>query len=58
MTYSTLMAIMGREACYTGQTVTADDVLKSNVRLGPDKYEFGDITKPRVAKPGLTKLFS
>ena len=58
MTYSTLMAIMGREACYTGQTVTADDVMKSNVRLGPNKYEFGNIKTPKVAKPGLTKLFS
>ena len=54
MTYSTLMAIMGREACYTGQTITADQVMKSNVKLGPDKYEWADVPAPAIAIPGRT----
>ena len=56
MSYSTLMAIMGREACYTGQQVTADQVLKSDHVLGPIQYEWGDIEVPQVAQPGVTKL--
>ncbi len=56
MTASTLMAIMGREACYTGAVVASEQMLKSEVRLGPDKYEWGDIPVPTVALPGVTKF--
>jgi hypothetical protein len=54
MSYSTLMAIMGREACYTGQTISGEQMLKSETVLGPDKYEWGDIKSPEVAMPGVT----
>ncbi len=54
MSYSTLLAIMGREACYTGQTITWDQALNSETRLGPDKYEWGDVEIPQVAMPGTT----
>ena len=33
MSYSTLLAIMGREACYTGQKITWDEALKSQRRI-------------------------
>ena len=56
MTASTLMAIMGREACYTGASLTAEQVLNSPTRLGPDKYEWGSIPVPTVAMPGQTKF--
>lgn len=56
MTASTLMAIMGREACYTGASLTADQVLNSPTRLGPEKYEWGAIPVPTVAMPGQTKF--
>ncbi len=56
MSYSTLMAIIGREACYTGQTITWDQALKSDVKLGPDKYEWGEAPKAAVAMPGQTKF--
>lgn len=52
MSYSTLMAIMGREACYTGKKITWDQLMASEVRLGPDNYEFGDYKPAKVAKPG------
>lgn len=52
MCYSTLMAIMGREACYTGKRITWDEIWNSDERLGPTEYEWGDIAIPSVAMPG------
>ncbi|MCF6358031.1 MAG: hypothetical protein L3J54_09525 [Draconibacterium sp.] len=40
---STLTAIMGRTAAYTGQKVTWEDMLNSTEKLGPDKYEMGPV---------------
>jgi myo-inositol 2-dehydrogenase/D-chiro-inositol 1-dehydrogenase len=40
---STLTAIMGRTAAYTGQKVTWEDMMTSNNRLGPEKYELGPV---------------
>lgn len=40
---STLTAIMGRTAAYTGQKVTWEDMLNSTERLGPEKYEMGSV---------------
>ena len=56
MSYSTLMAIIGREACYTGEEITWEAALASTQKLGPDKYEWGDIATPPVAVPGKTKF--
>ncbi len=39
MAQSTLMAIAGREACYTGQTITWDQMLKSSQHLVPPSYD-------------------
>lgn len=41
---STLTAIMGRTAAYTGQKVTWEDMMNSTERLGPEKYEMGPVT--------------
>jgi predicted dehydrogenase len=49
---STLTAIMGREAAYTGQTVEWEQALHSKMKLGPEKYEFGDAPFPKVPMPG------
>ena len=38
---STLLAIMGRMAAYTGQTITPDQVLNSKLDMSPASYEFG-----------------
>lgn len=40
---STLTAIMGRTAAYTGQKVSWEDMLNSTERLGPDNYHLGDV---------------
>lgn len=42
---STLTAIMGRTAAYTGQKVSWEDMLNSAERLGPDSYEMGPVNK-------------
>lgn len=40
---STLTAIMGRTAAYTGQLITWDDIFKSDMDLGPSRIEFGPV---------------
>jgi predicted dehydrogenase len=56
MTKSTLMAIMGRMATYTGQEITWDQALNSQEDLTPAKYEMGSMPVPPVARPGVTKF--
>ncbi len=53
---STLTAIMGREAAYTGQEVTWDEVLNAAQDLTPPQVAFGPLEVPPVAMPGRTKL--
>lgn len=40
---STLTAIMGRTAAYTGRQITWDEIYKSDMDLGPSKIEFGPV---------------
>ena len=40
---STLTAIMGRTAAYTGQKVTWEQMMNSTERLGPETYEMGPV---------------
>jgi predicted dehydrogenase len=40
---STRMVIMGRMAAYTGKDVTWEEILNSNLRLGPNTYAFGPV---------------
>ena len=54
MADSTMMAIMGRMACYTGQTLTWEQCLESKEDLTPPKYEWGPGPEATVAMPGLT----
>lgn len=56
MSYSTLLAIMGREACYTGQKITWDQALQSTHSLSPGKYDWSDVKIPEVAVPGVTQF--
>jgi predicted dehydrogenase len=56
MARSTMLAIMGRMAAYTGQTLSWDQCLNSTEDLTPKSYELGDVPVPPVAKPGLTKF--
>jgi predicted dehydrogenase len=49
---STLTAIMGRMATYSGRQVTWDEALKADERWGPETYEFGDLPVDPVPMPG------
>ena len=49
---STLTAILGRMATYSGKLVTWEQALQSNERWGPDSYEFGDLPVDPVPMPG------
>ena len=40
---STLIAIMGRISAYTGKDVTWDEVINSDLYLGPKTYDFGPL---------------
>ncbi len=39
---STMVAIMGRISAYTGKTVTYEEMMNSDLKLGPDVYVMGD----------------
>jgi predicted dehydrogenase len=56
MAHSTLLAIMGRMATYTGQQVTWSQALNSKEDLIPLKYAWGDAPEAPLAVPGMTKL--
>ena len=61
MMRSTLAAIMGREAAYTGQRInwdgTAPAILQSQQDLAPDTLQFADKFEPTpMPRPGATKF--
>lgn len=53
---STLTAIMGRMAAYTGQSVSWEQASDSALDLTPPTLAFGDLPVAEVAIPGRTKL--
>jgi myo-inositol 2-dehydrogenase / D-chiro-inositol 1-dehydrogenase len=53
---SCLTAIMGREAAYTGQALTWDEVLAADMDLTPPNLALGPLAVPPVPMPGVTKL--
>jgi predicted dehydrogenase len=53
---STLTAIMGRMAAYSGRVVEWDAAFNSQENLMPATLEFGPIATPDVAVPGKFKL--
>ena len=59
MANSTLLAIWGRMAAYTGQTISFEEAFNSNETLGPDLNAYSwDLKWPmkEVAQPGITKF--
>lgn len=57
MAKSTLLAIMGRMAAYTGQEITWDMALNSQEDLSPPRYDWDvALPVPPVATPGVTKF--
>ena len=54
---STLSAIAGRMAAYTGRSMRWDWAMhRSGLNLSPPKYEFGDLPVDPVGIPGTTKI--
>ncbi len=54
LAYSTLTGIMGRESAYTGKEVTWDEIMNSNLRLGPEEYKWGPVDiQPISPVPGM-----
>ena len=53
---STLLALMGRTAAYTGQVITPDLILNAKEDLSPRRYEFGPLAMPPVPVPGSTRF--
>jgi predicted dehydrogenase len=56
MAKSSLMAIMGRMATYTGQEISWEMALNSKEDLTPPAYVFGPLPVAPVARPGITKF--
>jgi hypothetical protein len=56
MARSSMLAIMGRMATYTGQTITWDQAINSKEDLTPAKYEWGPLPVAPVALPGVTQF--
>jgi hypothetical protein len=56
MARSSMLAIMGRMATYTGQSITWDQAINSAEDLTPEKLEWGPLPTPSVAMPGITQF--
>ena len=56
MSYSTMLAIIGREACYTGQKIKWEDAMKSSQDFTPEKYEWGPGVPSEIPTPGVTRF--
>jgi len=51
---STLTGIMGRESAFTGNDKSWEDMMNSNLRLGPEEYTMGPVDiKPIPPVPGI-----
>ena len=56
MVKANIVAIAGRMAAYTGQTVTIDEALSSQERYFPDQVNWDTKHEIPVAIPGITKI--
>ncbi|WP_422928471.1 Gfo/Idh/MocA family protein [Singulisphaera sp. PoT] len=54
--WSTVLALMGRMAAYTGEVITWEQALNSKESLAPAQYAWGAAPQVPVAKPGVTKF--
>jgi hypothetical protein len=53
---STLLALMGRMAAYTGEVITWDKAMESKEALVPQTFAWGDAPQKPVPIPGVTKF--
>lgn len=55
LAYSTQVAILGREAAYTGKSITWDEIMASQLHYGPEEYKMGPLPfykEGEAPKPG------
>jgi predicted dehydrogenase len=50
LAYSSMITLMGREAAYTGKTITWEEIMASELRYGPTKYEMGPVPEYQEGK--------
>jgi predicted dehydrogenase len=53
--HSTMTAILGREAAYTGKVISWEEITASELDLSPEKYEMGDNPVRPVPVPGKAR---
>jgi len=53
---STLLALLGRTAAYTGEVITPEIILNSKESLSPPRYEFGSLATAPIPVPGTVKF--
>jgi hypothetical protein len=56
MSHSSMLAIMGRMAAYTGQVVTWDQAMGSKENLNETPWALSDRATPPLPTPGTTPL--
>lgn len=54
---STLSAILAREAAYTDQAITWDEIAAADLDLSPGSLAFGPLPLAPIAVPGVTQLW-
>ncbi len=52
MCRSTLLAILGREVCYSGRAMSFDEIANSPQDLRPKAYAWGEAPKVEIPQPG------
>ena len=53
---SVMTAILGREAAYTGQEITWEEIIEADFDLMPEPSSFRPLPVPPVPTPGVTTL--
>ncbi len=56
MAHSTMLAILGRMASYTGQVIAWGQALNSKEDLTPPSYAWGPAPEVKIAVPGMTRF--
>lgn len=57
MAQTTLMGILGREAAYTGKTISWEEILNSEKSSTPKNWDWTAAPFPPVPVPGVTKFY-
>ncbi len=56
MAHSTLLGIMARQAAYTGQAITWEQILGSTEDLNPEPWAWSERATPSIPVPGVTRF--